>query len=53
MHDELIFETSNDTIDEIQKKASEIMEQATLPYLYLNVPLKVEGGHGISWSLAH
>jgi len=53
VHDELIFETSNDTIDEIQKRASEIMEQATLPYLYLNVPLKVEGGHGINWSLAH
>ena len=53
VHDELIFETSNDTIDEIQKRASEIMEQATLPYLHLNVPLKVEGGHGINWSLAH
>ena len=53
VHDELIFETSNDTIDEIKKRASEIMEQATLPYLYLNVPLKVEGGHGINWSLAH
>ena len=53
MHDELIFETSNDTIDEIQKRASEIMEQATLPYLDLDVPLKVEGGHGVNWSLAH
>ena len=53
VHDELIFETNNDTIDEIQKRASEIMEQATLPYLDLEVPLKVEGGHGINWSLAH
>ena len=53
VHDELIFETSNDTINEIQKRASEIMEQATLPYLNLSVPLKVEGGHGINWSLAH
>ena len=44
---------NNDSIDEIQKKASEIMEQATLPYLDLDVPLKVEGGHGINWSLAH
>ena len=39
--------------DEIQKKASEIMEKATLPYLKLDVPLKVEGGYGINWSLAH
>ena len=53
VHDELIFETNNETIDEIQKRASEIMEQATLPYLDLDVPLKVEGGHGINWSLAH
>ena len=53
VHDELIFETNNDNIDEIQKKASEIMEKATLPYLNLDVPLKVEGGYGINWSLAH
>ena len=53
VHDELIFETNNDYIDEIQKKASEIMENATLPYLNLDVPLKVEGGYGINWSLAH
>ena len=53
VHDELIFETNNDNIDEIQKKASEIMEKATLPYLKLDVPLKVEGGYGINWSLAH
>ena len=53
VHDELIFETNNDNIDQIQKKASEIMEKATLPYLNLDVPLKVEGGYGINWSLAH
>ncbi len=53
VHDELIFETNNDNIDEIQKKASEIMEKATQPYLNLDVPLKVEGGYGINWSLAH
>ena len=48
-----MFEINNDTIDVIQKKATEIMEQATLPYLDLDVPLKVEGGQGINWSLAH
>ena len=30
-----------------------IMEEATLPYLDLDVPLKVEGGHGVNWYLAH
>ena len=53
VHDELIFETNDDNIDEIQKKASEIMEKAPLPYLNLEVPLKVEGGYGTNWYLAH
>ena len=53
VHDELIFESNNDIIDVIQNKATEIMEQATLPYLDLDVPLKVEGGQGINWYLAH
>ncbi len=53
VHDELIFETNDDTIDKVLTRASEIMEQATLPYLNLTVPLKVEVGAGINWSLAH
>jgi DNA polymerase-1 len=53
VHDELIFETKDETIDEIKSKASEIMEQAHMPYLDLDVPLKVEGGHGVNWYLAH
>ena len=53
VHDELIFEANENTIDEIQSKASAIMEHATLPYLDLDVPLKVEGGQGINWYLAH
>ena len=53
VHDELIFESNNNIIDVIQNKATEIMEQATLPYLDLDVPLKVEGGQGINWYLAH
>ena len=53
VHDELIFEANENTIDEIQIKASAIMEHATLPYLHLDVPLKVEGGQGINWYLAH
>ena len=40
-------------IAQIKNKASEIMEHATLPYLNLDVPLKVEGGQGINWYLAH
>ena len=53
VHDELIFEINKDDIDKIQNRASEIMEQATQPYLDLDVPLKVEGGHAINWYLAH
>ena len=53
VHDELIFETNKDAINIIQNRASKIMEQATLPYLDLDVPLKVEGGHAINWYLAH
>ena len=53
VHDELIFEANKNTIDEIQNKASHIMEHANLPYLDLDVPLKVEGGQGINWYLAH
>ena len=53
VHDELIFESNENTIDELKNKASNIMEHATLPYLDLDVPLKVEGGQGINWYLAH
>ena len=53
VHDELIFEVNIDCIDEVRKKASEIMEHAALPYMNLDVPLKVEGGYGINWYLAH
>ena len=44
---------TEEAIKIIQNRASEIMEQATLPYLDLDVPLKVEGGHAINWYLAH
>ena len=53
VHDELIFETNNETIEEIKSTASEIMEQAHLPYIDVDVHLKVEGGHAINWYLAH
>ena len=48
VHDELIFEANKNTIDEIQNKASHIMEHANLPYLDLDVPLKVEGGQELT-----
>ena len=53
VHDELIFEVSKEKIHELKDKASEIMENATLPSLKLKVPLKVEGGNGKNWSTAH
>jgi DNA polymerase-1 len=53
VHDELIFETPKDNVDYLLKIASEIMENAPLPYLKLDVPLKVEGGSGSNWFVAH
>ncbi len=53
VHDELIFETSEVHVNNLLKNASDIMEKANLPYLKLEVPLKVEGGFGLNWSLAH
>ena len=53
VHDELIFETSERHLKNLLKSASDIMEKANLPYLSLDVPLKVEGDHGLNWSKAH
>ena len=53
VHDELIFETSEIHLNNLLKSASDIMEKANLPYLSLDVPLKVEGDYGLNWSKAH
>ncbi len=53
VHDELIFETSERHLKNLLKSATDIMEKANLPYLCLDVPLKVEGDHGLNWSKAH
>ena len=53
VHDELIFETSKNHVHNLRENATVIMEKANLPYLELDVPLKVEGGYGFNWSTAH
>ena len=53
IHDELIFETSEIHLNDVLNSASDIMEKANLPYLNLDVPLKVEGDYGLNWSKAH
>ena len=53
VHDELIFETSEWDVSNLLESATDIMERANLPYLELDVPLKVEGGYGLNWSTAH
>ncbi|MBT3445467.1 DNA polymerase I [bacterium] len=49
VHDELVFEVSENKIDNVSKKIKNYMEGC----IALNVPLKVELGFGKSWSDSH
>ena len=49
VHDELVFEVSENKIDNVSKKIKNYMEGC----ITLNVPLKVELGFGKSWSDSH
>jgi len=49
VHDELVFETSNDSRDELIAKARTLMSGAA----DLSVPLKVDVGVGDNWDEAH
>ena len=49
IHDELLFEVSEDEVDTTSKLIREEMEGA----LSLSVPLHVEVGHGRNWAEAH
>ena len=40
-------------VQNLLNSASKIMENAHQPYLKLDVPLKVEGGSGSNWFIAH
>ncbi|OUS07766.1 DNA polymerase I [Rhodobacterales bacterium 52_120_T64] len=53
VHDELIFEVAADAVDETTAIVKNIMEQACLPAIKLDVPLVVDAGQGANWAEAH
>ncbi len=53
VHDELLFEVSEDQSDALTKVARDVMESAADPALHLNVHLSVEAGRGRNWAEAH
>ena len=53
VHDELVFEIKENSIDKYSKIIQEIMERANLPRVSLNVNLKVDTGFGDNWAEAH
>jgi DNA polymerase-1 len=53
VHDELLFEVSEDDADALVERAREVMEGAHLPVVDLSVPLVVDAGRGKTWAQAH
>ncbi len=53
VHDELLFEVDEPAIEETIAVVKQIMEQAPLPAVQLDVPLIVDAGAGDSWAAAH
>ncbi len=53
VHDELLFEVSEDAVDQTVSVARDIMEGATDPAVKLDVKLVVDAGQGDNWAEAH
>ena len=53
VHDELVFEVSEDEADKTAAAVREVMEAAAHPVLDLAVPLVVDVGQGANWAEAH
>jgi DNA polymerase I len=53
VHDELLFETPEEQLDETIAVVKSVMENAVGPRLSLNVPLVVDAGVGDNWNEAH
>jgi len=53
VHDELVFEIRENSVDKYSKIIQEIMEHANLPRVSLNVNLQVDTGFGDNWAEAH
>jgi DNA polymerase-1 len=53
VHDELLFEVAEDTVDQVIGVARDIMEGASDPAVKLDVKLSVDAGQGANWAEAH
>ena len=53
VHDELIFEAPEDSVDAVIALVTKIMQGAATPSLELSVPLVVDASSGDSWAEAH
>ena len=53
VHDELLFEVENGSVDDLIKAARDVMESAADPVVHLDVKLTVDAGQGQNWAEAH
>jgi len=53
VHDELLFEVAGPAVEETIQAVREIMENASMPAVKLDVPLTVDAGQGANWAEAH
>ena len=53
VHDELLFEVSEEAIDPLINAARTVMERAAEPVVKIDVPLVVDAGQGGNWAEAH
>ncbi|WP_170336240.1 DNA polymerase I [Ruegeria arenilitoris] len=53
VHDELLFEVAEDSVDQVIDVARDVMEGASDPAVKLDVKLSVDAGQGANWAEAH
>ncbi|MGR3548261.1 MAG: DNA polymerase, partial [Roseovarius sp.] len=53
VHDELIFEVAEASVERLIDAARTVMQGAAHPAVHLDVPLVVDAGHGKNWAEAH
>jgi DNA polymerase-1 len=53
VHDELLFEVEDSAVETLTEAAREIMENAAMPVVKLDVKLSVDAGQGQNWAEAH
>jgi len=53
VHDELLFEVHEEAVEETIVVVKEVMENASMPIIEMDVPLIVDAGQGKNWAEAH